>query len=221
VAFGKPGRPPENREQRRLEIYTRAAPEILRQGEALTVREVARTACVSVGSFYRYFSGKRELLLYGLRPESQAFVCRPFGERHAALRRRDRARYLEAFLDHQVEMALFVRPSVRAAGDMGLRTLAAGVEATVNHAADEFAALLAEFVPGARRRELADLGRGVRRTVLGALFDPSISSRELKANLRALIEGTALAVRSRDSSDAVSPRSTSAQPRGAGVGART
>lgn len=197
MAFGKPGRPRENREERRREIYERVAPSILRRGAALTAREAADTALVSVGTLYRYFPSKQELLTYGLRPDAQEFACRPFASRHAELRRRDPDRYLDAFLDHQVAMALFVRPSLRAAGDLGLPTLTAAVERSVSHAAEEFAALVAEFVPGAEPADLTDLGRGVRRTVFGALLDPSITRRELRATLRALIEGTAVAVRKR------------------------
>lgn len=194
MAFGKPGRPRENREERRYEIYRRVAPQILRHGAAVTARDAAEAALVSVGTFYRYFPSKRELLLYGLRPEAQEFVCRPFGTENEALRRQDPERYLDAFIDHQVAMALFVRPSVRAANDIGLPTLMAAVEATVSHAAVEFAGLFAEFVPGASERDLAALARSVRRSVIGALLDPSVTRRELRATLRALIDGTAVAV---------------------------
>ncbi len=192
MAFGKPGRPPEDRLQRQCEIYTLAGPRILRLGARLTMREAASAAHISVGGLYHYFPAKRILLLHGLQPETQEFVCRPFAQAHAALRQTSPPRYLDAFLEHQVDMALFVRPSVRAAFDLGFPTLSAAVAATVDHAAEEFGGLVAEFLPGAGRGELVRLARSVRRAVVGALLDPSISRGELRATLSALVRGTAL-----------------------------
>jgi hypothetical protein len=91
--------------------------------------------CLSVGGLYYYFPAKRELLLYGLRPEAQMFVCSAFWQRNTALRAADPPGYLDAFLGHQVEMALFVRPSLRAAAEIGLSTLETAIESTVSHAA--------------------------------------------------------------------------------------
>lgn len=156
------------------------------------MREAASAACLSIGGLYHYFPRKRELLLYGLNPEAQSFVCRSFGERNAALRVSSPRRYLDAFVDHQVEMAFFVRPSVRAALDMDLPTISRAVERTVSYASGEFAALFAEFVPTAGEGDLERLARAVRRTTLGALLDPSLTTTELRRTLRAIIEGTPL-----------------------------
>lgn len=189
MAFGKPGRPREDQEQRRCDIYRRVAPLILDRGMQLTMREAAAASLLSVGGLYHYFPSKRELLLYGLNPQAQVTACRPFGRQNAGLRRASPQRYLDAFLDHQIEMALFVRPSVRVATDIGLPTLSAAIESTVNHAAAEFGALVAEFVPAAGGEELRSLARSLRRSVIAGLFDPSLTREELKATLRALIDG--------------------------------
>jgi AcrR family transcriptional regulator len=50
MAFGKPGRPPEDRLARQREIYEAVVPLIYRDGaRRLSIREAARAAHMSVG----------------------------------------------------------------------------------------------------------------------------------------------------------------------------
>ena len=62
MAFGKPGRPPEDRLARQREIYEAVIPLIYRDGaRRLSMRDAASAACLSIGGLYHYFPNKREL----------------------------------------------------------------------------------------------------------------------------------------------------------------
>src|SRR5919202_6385305 len=72
MAFGKPGRPPEDRLARPREIYEAVIPLIYRDGaRRLSMRSAARAAHMSVGGLYHYFPAKRDLVLHGLREDAR------------------------------------------------------------------------------------------------------------------------------------------------------
>ncbi|HVS50553.1 MAG TPA: helix-turn-helix domain-containing protein, partial [Candidatus Dormibacteraeota bacterium] len=63
--FRKPGRPPEDRLQRRREIWAAVGPLIERRGARnLSMRQAAAAVFVSLGGLYFYFPNKRALVLF-------------------------------------------------------------------------------------------------------------------------------------------------------------
>ena len=65
--FGKPGRPPEDRLERRREIWAAVSPLIEKAGARnLTMRQAAAVSFLSLGGLYHYFPDKRSLVLFGL-----------------------------------------------------------------------------------------------------------------------------------------------------------
>ena len=76
MAFGKPGRPPEDRLLRQREIFAAIAPLIVERGvRGLTMRDAAKAAYVSVGALYHYFPTKRDLVLHPLKQEPLERFC--------------------------------------------------------------------------------------------------------------------------------------------------
>lgn len=79
MAFGKPGRPPEDRLARQTQIYQAVCPLLLQVGaRRLRMQQAAKAACMSVGGVYHYFPSKQELVLHGLQPQGFQWRCQDF-----------------------------------------------------------------------------------------------------------------------------------------------
>ncbi len=192
MVFGKLGRPPEDRLARQAEICAAVAPLILERGVGrLSMREAAHVACLSVGGLYHYFPTKRDLALHPLRPEELLRTCHDFHSAHGHLAERDPAAYLVAYLDFLAGTAMFLRPAVWAALELGAAefqgSLALGLQMPAIH--EEFLALLDRAIPDATERDLPGLAIGVRRAVVGALLDKGITETALRTELAALLGG--------------------------------
>src|SRR5687768_13949306 len=111
MAFGKPGRPPEDRQARQQEIYRAVGPLILEHGVGhLSMRQAAHAACLSVGGLYHYFPTKRDLVLHPLRPEVLLRRCHDFHGQYGGLSISNPAQYLAVYLDFLADTALLLRP---------------------------------------------------------------------------------------------------------------
>jgi AcrR family transcriptional regulator len=190
MAFGKPGRPPEDRLARRQEIYEAVAPLILSLGaRQLSMREAAHAACVSIGGLYHYFPTKRELVLYGLNSEARDRLCREYREQLTKLSTWSRKEAIEAYLDHSIQMFNFVRPAARAVLELGASELQATLDAGMSTNVAELAETLQFVAPEMSQTEREALGRAIRRVSLGALLDERTDFDEVRDQLRALIDG--------------------------------
>jgi AcrR family transcriptional regulator len=185
------GRPPEDRFARRSEIYDRVYPLVLeRSAGALTMRELARAALMSVGGLYHYFSSKRELLFFPLLPDTCQEHYERFRARWSHLRWEDPRRYLDEFLRELASSALQMRPAVVAALEIGAGELWQTMEQSMQVEMSDLLDVVGE-VHAIGPVQLAPLARQIRRTVMGAMFDPDIAPQELRDQLDALITGTA------------------------------
>jgi AcrR family transcriptional regulator len=118
--FGKPGRPPEDRIQRRGEIWAAVSPLIEKSGaRSLTMREAAAASFLSLGGLYHYFPDKRSLVLYGLDQGAHERVCLEFKARYGHLKDSDPHAAAEAFIHFFGDRVSFVRPAIRAALELG------------------------------------------------------------------------------------------------------
>jgi AcrR family transcriptional regulator len=190
MAFGKPGRPPEDRLARQREIYEAVTPLIYRDGaRRLSMRDAASAACLSIGGLYHYFPNKRDLVLHGLRDDARARICQGYRERIADLTAWSVEAYVELYLELCREMFGFVRPAVLAALELGVEEFQAQLAAGLTTNVAELAETLHQLAPDFPQSELERLGRGIRRIVLGTLVDRDADLREMQEQVRALIEG--------------------------------
>lgn len=190
MSFGKPGRPPEDRLSRQQEIFEAVSPLILKYGaKDFSMREAAHAACVSIGGLYHYFPTKRSLLFHGLDLAARDRICRDFRELLAtfATWRPDDA--IEAYLEHSRTLYAFVRPSVRAALELGSAELQQCLDQGFTRNVDELAQTLRLVAPHIDEAELAALGRTIRRIGLGSLLDAESDLDEVIDEIRAVIDG--------------------------------
>lgn len=188
MAFGKPGRPPEDRVARQTQIYQAVGPLLLQVGaRRLSMQQAARAACMSVGGLYHYFPGKQELVLHGLQPQGFQRRCHDFQRRCGHLAATQPQRYAEAILDNLADTVLYARPAVLAALELGV--FQAGVDGLFP-VMEELVAALRPVVPaGTPEPPLWALARALRRVLLGALLDRDLTKQELRTQLWALIDG--------------------------------
>lgn len=190
MAFGKPGRPPEDRLARQQEIYLAVSPLILEIGaRQLSMREAAHAASLSVGGLYHYFPTKRALVLHGLSWEARDYLCRPGRERLAALELASLDGYIDAYVAHSCMMFEFMRSSVRAATDLGIETLQEQLEAALTDGAWEMRESLRRLAPWVPTRRLAELTRATLRLGIFALIERDVPMSEIGNQLRALFTG--------------------------------
>jgi AcrR family transcriptional regulator len=190
MAFGKPGRPPEDRLARQGEIYRAVGPLILEHGVGhLSMRAAAYAACLSVGGLYHYFPTKRELVLHALRPDALLRRCQDFHGRHGYLSIIDPAQYLAVYLDFLAETALFLRPAIWAALELGSEEFQSSLDLGMPTVMEEFLSLLKRAVPDAEERDVPALATAFRRAVTGALLDKRITFETLRDELAALLTG--------------------------------
>lgn len=187
--FGKPGRPAEDRMARQRAIYERVAPLVLDRGpRALSMRDAAQAAHLSVGGLYHYFPTKRDLVLHGLRPEVFARLCEDFDAQWQSRRTSEPQACLSAFVEHYVTQVVFVRPSLHAALELGTDTFWDTIEAGITAGLDDFSQFLQSAVLGVDDPDVAVLARSLRRLFLAALLDKSAEPDALRSELWALIE---------------------------------
>jgi len=189
VAFGKPGRPKEDRQLRQREIYLAVTPLILSEGaRRLTMREAAHAACLSVGGLYHYFPIKRELVLHGLDNDARERVCREHRQQFKALPELSFKQRVEVFLDLAIELSFgFIYPAIQAALELGGGTLQEMLDAGLSDSVDELTEGLGELLPEMPPSDLTTLGRAIRHTTLGLLVDRNIHPDDMRRQLRVLI----------------------------------
>jgi AcrR family transcriptional regulator len=188
--FGKPGRPPEDRIERRSEIWAAVSPLIEKSGARnLTMRDAAAASFLSLGGLYHYFPDKRSLVLYGLDQDAHARVCVEFKEQYGHLKGTDPPAATEAFIQFFAGRVSFIRPAIRAALELGAEDFMSRLEANINIGLDGFMEVLRLALPDADDRDLRAVGRSARRVVLGGLMDRSVTQLEIEEELRAVVAG--------------------------------
>src|SRR3712207_773491 len=148
MAFGKPGRPPEDRLARQREIYEAVIPLIYRDGaRRLSMRDAASAACLSIGGLYHYYPNKRDLVLHGLHDDARARICQEYRARMTNLAAWSVEAYIELYLDLCLEMFGFVRPAVQAALELGVEAFQAQLAAGLTTNVTELAETLHQLAP--------------------------------------------------------------------------
>src|SRR5438552_17698709 len=179
--FGKPGRPPEDRIQRRREIWAAVSPLIEKFGARnLTMRQAAALSFLSLGGLYHYFPDKRSLVLFGLDQEAHERVCMEFGATYGHLQDSDPQAAAEAFVRFFGERVSFVRPSIYAALELGAEDFMSLIEANINLGLEAFMQVLRLAVTDAEDRDLRLDGRALWRVVRGAPIDGSGTGAEVE-----------------------------------------
>jgi len=195
--FGKVGRPAEDRLLRQREIFEAVAPLILEVGaRELTMRQAAHRASMSIGGMYHYFPSKRDLVLHSLEQDAHDRLCIDFMATYGHLQEIDPDAFLEAFIDFQVHAAAFIRPALHAAMDLGAETVWPTIDRAMSLGLEDWARIARRVVPDAEERDLVALCRAVRRTMFGAMLDKTVTPAELREELRALIVGEPVGLRS-------------------------
>ena len=190
MAFGKSGRPTEDRLARQQEIYGAVAPMILSNGvRQLSMQAAAQTAYMSIGGLYHYFPNKRALVLYALQPEVVIRCCQDFQAAYGHLLHEQPAQYLNAKLNFMVEQIDFRRPSVHAALELGSTTFWEVIEASFAAGLTEFNASFARCYPNIDEERRWQMSRSLRRAMVAALLDKQTTSEDLLEELQALIVG--------------------------------
>lgn len=188
--FGKVGRPPEDRVQRRREIWLAVSPLIERHGaRALTMRDAAAAACLSLGGLYHYFPNKRALVLFGTDQEVHQRICAEFDDRYGHLRDDDPPAHLEAFIRFFAGKLSFIRPAVQAALELGADGFRDQLSRNLEMGLEGFVGTLRAVVPDADEAQLRALATAIRRLFFASLVDPAVTVGEFEVELRALIRG--------------------------------
>jgi AcrR family transcriptional regulator len=189
MAFGKPGRPTEDRLLRQREIYQAVAPLILKAGaHYLSMRAAAREACMSIGGLYHYFPTKRELVLHGIQPEAIARYCQEFHDSYAYLAEIDPAAFLDAYLDFLTFSIGFIRPAFHAAIELGVAP-EDFLEPMLAAANEEFVLRFRATFPDVSEDDAYQAGRAVHRTIIAALLDKSMTAQEFRKQVTTLMNG--------------------------------
>ncbi len=187
--FGKPGRPPEDVFQRRLEIYTAVAPLLEKAGpRGLTMRQAAVAAHMSVGGLYHYFPSKRDLVLFVLSPEALQRLCEQPHEMPPPMQPADSRVNLATFLEGLVRGVPFLRPAVLAAIELGAGPAFAFVETTMTVSVPDFVRAVKDVRPDIGDAEARAIDRAVRHATLGAMLDRSVSASELRNELYSIVQ---------------------------------
>jgi AcrR family transcriptional regulator len=186
--FGKPGRPPEDRLQRRREIWAAVSPLIEDHGARnLTMRQAAAASYMSLGGLYHYFPDKRSLVLFGLDKEAHGRVCHEFKAQHGHLKDSDPQAAADAFVHFFAGTVSFVRPALHAALEMGSEEFLGQVEVNINVGLEGFTETLRLALPDAEDRDVRAVARSVRRIVLAGLLDRSSTEADIEEELRAVV----------------------------------
>lgn len=190
MAFGKMGRPPEDRLARQRGIYNAVAPLILQVGaRRLSMRQAARAACLSIGGLYHYFPTKRDLVLHGLCPEALLRHCQDFHSQFGHLTSLNPQQYMDEGINVVVKEVAFCRPAIHAALELGAGSFWEVIEMLLTSTALEFEERLQQLFPEVSEQELHQWGRAIRRSICAALLDKSVTPDELRGELQLLVTG--------------------------------
>ena len=190
MAFGKKGRPAEDRLARQREIYTAVAPLIEREGaRRLSMRQAAAAACLSIGGLYHYFPTKRELVLHGLYREAILRRCEDFHAQFEHLVEADPQQYIKEGIDLIVSHVGFCRPALHAALELGAESFWEVIETLLTGTEQAFEVNLQRQLPDASDQEVQRCGRAINRALCAALLDKRISPDELRDELRIIFDG--------------------------------
>ena len=190
MAFGKKGRPAEDRLARQREIYTAVAPLIEREGaRRLSMRQAAAAACLSIGGLYHYFPTKRELVLHGLCREAILRRCEDFHAQFEHLVEADPQQYIKEGIDLIVSHVGFCRPALHAALELGAESFWEVIETLLTGTEQAFEVNLQRQLPDASDQEVQRCGRAINRALCAALLDKRISADELRDELRIIFDG--------------------------------
>src|SRR2546425_12204727 len=188
--FGKPGRPPEDRLERRREIWAAVSPLIEKFGARnLTMRQAAAVSFLSLGGLYHYFPDKRSLVLFGLDQAAHVRVCMEFKDRYGHLKDDDPHAAAEAFIHFFGGRVSFVRPAVLAALELGAEDFMSRLETNINIGLNGFVQVVRLALPDAEDRDIHVVARSVRRLVFAGLMDRSVTQSEIEEELRAMVSG--------------------------------
>lgn len=203
MAFGKIGRPPEDRFARRCEIFKAVSPLILTAGvRRLTMRQAAQVACLSIGGLYYYFPTKRELVLYGLHWETLSRLCQNFLDENGYLAERDPRQYLEKYSIFAVQEMAFVRPALHAAVELGVETFQVFVDTALNVMTARLANIVRTISPEISAESIAQLERSWKRQILGACLDKDVAPDALRNEILAVFASyTSAQIRREDSAE--------------------
>lgn len=186
--FGKPGRPPEDRLQRRREIWAAVSPLIEDYGARnLTMRQAAAASYMSLGGLYHYFPDKRSLVLFGLDKDAHERFCHEFKSQHGHLKDSDPQAATDAFVRFFAGTVSFVRPAVHAALEMGSEEFLGQLEVNISMGLEGFTETLRLALADADDRDLRAVARSVRRIVLAGLLDRSSTEADIEDELRAVV----------------------------------
>lgn len=189
MAFGKPGRPREDRLLRQRQIFDAVAPLVLERGvHRVTMRDAARAAYLSVGGLYHYFPTKRDLLLHPLTQEALDRFCSDFLKGSFGLKADDPRAFLDVYAEFCAGTCLFVRPAAQAAVELGTETFWPVLDASMQNGLDNFLEALRRVAPGLEESELVVLAQSIRRVLLAGIFDRSMTADDIGAGIRTLVE---------------------------------
>ena len=185
----RPGRPPEDRLQRQWEIYLAVSPLILEHGiRALSMRQAASAACLSVGGLYHYFADKSELALFGLRADVLATRCHQFHVEHDHLAASDPRAYFDAYVEFSIAGCAFVRPAVLASLELGYEASRSRLEEAINANNTELGDALRPLLAGEPTpAQLSAIARQMRRMTFGAVLDRTITDEDIRVGLHGLL----------------------------------
>ena len=151
------------------------------------MRDAAAAACLSLGGLHHYFPTKRDLVLHGLSQDAFDRICHDFFAEHGHLEREDPEGFIVQYVEFQIDQVTFIGPSLHASLEMGAEVFLGEMEAGMQHGLDGFVAALRRIIPESDLLDLRPLARGIRRTLLGALLDRSVTRDELREELSAHI----------------------------------
>ena len=185
---GKLGRPPEDRLLRQCEIYRAVSSLLLSSGvRGLTMREAARTACMSLGGLHHCFPTKQQLVLFGVEPAAGARLCVAFHAQNGWLKTAEPSRFLAAWVDFVIDGVSFARPAIQAALELGHDRFWSTLEYGINAGLDDLAETLDLIVPTSDVDGLQVLARRLRRSLFAAYVDRSVQTEELRDELLAAV----------------------------------
>jgi AcrR family transcriptional regulator len=191
-----PGRPPEDRFRRQMEIFAAVGPLIVSRGaRRLTMRAAAEAAGLSLGGLRHYFATKEELFLFPLAPETCEVLFHRFASKYSHLQQGRPQRYLEAFIETMVEGVTFSRPAMHAAIEFGVgdlwRLTQDGVDVELTELLDALEHARGSTLAASERQRLIG---ALRRLFFGAMLDRDLDPAEFRADLRTLLAGVSVAL---------------------------
>lgn len=197
TTFGEPvaarpvGRPPEDAVARRRAIFAAVVPLIADGGaRRLTMARAARAAHLSVGGLYHRFDSKQALLLYGIAPENLGRACADFTATWGHLAATDPPQLVARALDGFADAAQrWVRPSVDAAGQLGIDVLRGALDDALTTELVGMVRSVRAVWPDLPDDSATALERALRRTVASVVVDPEMTAAQLRDQLRATILG--------------------------------